>query len=263
MDENLVIGTAPESAAPVTPTEPAQTKGVDEAPDPKALESEIERLNKVREKAEEDAKYWRQQKVAARADFFKGRAEEPPPKPAETGPLPPRKEDFDDYDKYVDALTTYKTEKKLSEWRRDEERRQADTQRQAKVAGLQEKLNAGYQKYPDFEEVALDPTVPITQTVHDLLAESEAPEDVAYYLGKNRAEAVRIARLTPIQAAREIVRIEAEMKNTNPNPTNKKVTGAPPPIKPVGSNPTTSKPLEKMNQKEFEAEMQKRTGRRF
>lgn len=219
------------------------------------LEAKRLELEKVAKEAEEKAIYWRKQKAEARAEFFKGdKGREEPPRPKETppdiGPVP-RKEDFDDYDKYMEAVVDYRTQTKIAQWKKSEEEKGQQTEFQKKIEGLYDKLNRGYEKYPDFEEIARDPSVPITPVVRDILAESETPEDIAYYLGKNRTEAIRLSRMTPFAAAKEIGRIEMEIKKNQPtNEVN--VTKSPPPIKPLGSGETTAKDPEKMTQKEYE-----------
>jgi len=181
----------------------------------------------------------------------------------EIGP-PPKKEDFDDYDKYVEAVVEHRTNAKLAKWRKDEEEKSTQTEYQKKISDLYLRLNRGYEKYPDFEEVAKDQSVPITMVVRDILAESEIPEDVAYYLGKNRTEAIKIARMTPFAAAKEIGRIEMELKKNPVTPTQPKIPGAPPPIKPVGSSENVvSKDPAKMTQAEWEEEAKRRGMRRF
>ena len=114
------------------------------------------------------------------------------------------------------------------------------------------KLQRGFEKYEDFEDVALAETVPITPLVKDCLANCENPEDVAYYLGKNRAAAIKLSHMTPLAAAREIARIEFEIANKTPSATPTKTTKAPKPIKPVGSAGKVEKDPEDMDQKEFE-----------
>ena len=262
------VATGPDPAAPV-----------DAAPDPASLDPEVKRLNEVREKARKDAEYWRREKAQARADYFKSRQENvpytPPPAVSQPGePKAPSQEDFDDYKKYQDAhskyvqdLVDYRTTQKIRSWEADLTQRSAQVQYQQKMTGLQERINSGFEKYPDFEEVALAETVPISNLVMDVLSECESPEDVAYYLGKNRAEAIQISRMTPIAAARAISRIEMTLKQ-NPFPTTpgnplRRVTNAPPPPKPLGSTNSVGKDLEKMSQREFESEMEKRTGKRF
>ena len=269
-DEQENVVSQPETAEQKPPAEQ-----VDMTPDPASLAAEIDRLQKVREQREKEAKeaeekaiYWRKQKAESRADYFKGRDEPKPPEPVQPAQLtpPPRKEDFDDYDKYVEALTEHKTNVKIAQWRQEEESKRSQTSYQEKIQQLTAKLDEGYQAYPDFEEVVRDPSLPITAVIRDILAESEHPADVAYYLGKNRAEAIKVARMTPISAAKEIARIEDKImadKGNKPNPDIPKLPSAPPPIKPIGSSNTVGTPLEKMTQKEFEEEMVRRTGRRF
>jgi hypothetical protein len=244
----------------------AQPAQVDEPPDPASLSAEIERLKAVREKAEKDAEYWRRQKTEARADFFKTRGEQPrveTPAPDLTIPAAPNKEDFDDYDKFMDAKIDHATKVAQIKWNQEQERKASDTTRQDKLSTLREKIDAGPTIFPDFAEVVFDPTVPITQGVHELLAELDKPAEVAYYLAKNKAEAIAIARMNPRQAAVALGRIEARYMGTESATTVKKVTGAPAPIRPVGASQTVTPDLEKMTQKEFEAVMEKRTGRRF
>jgi hypothetical protein len=261
----------------VVPTEVEPKEKVDEQPvvSPE-LQAEIDRLEnrkleleKVAREAEEKAIYWRKQKAEARADFFKKGEEKPPEKEKvdlEIGPAP-KKEDFDDYDSYVAAIADYRAEIKKAEWLRDETTKNQQAEYQKKIENLYTKLEVGYTKYADFEEVAKDITVPITPLIRDILAESEHPEDVAYYLGKNRAEAIKLSRMTPFAAAREIARIEAEVAKAPPSPNQpnqpKKISDATPPIKPLGSSDTVTKDPNKMTQKEYETWAKERGMRHF
>lgn len=259
------------NAPQVTPAGEVPPGQVNEAPDPakvKAeLEAELAEIQKKRDKAKEDAAYWRQEKARARAEFFTGR--EAPPAAPPAAPVveieaPPKKEAFDDYDKYVEALTDWKVAKKAKEWEADQARKNSEAQQKTKVQALIDRLDTeGMKKYADFEDVARDPTLPITPVIRDVLAECEAPEDVAYYLGKNRQTAVQLSRMNPIQAARAVAMIEHEIKAARANPPEPKITKAPAPINPVGSVNAINKEIDKMSQKEFEAEMEKRTGYRF
>lgn len=251
---------------PVATAEEKTEETVDLAPDPATLKAEIERLQKVKQEAEEKAVYWRKQKAEARAEFFKEKGAErqaPPPEDLGMGPEP-KQEAFDDYQKYLDAKIAFEVNKAKTTWDREQARKQTEISHQDRMANLQTKIEEGYKKYADFEEVALDRTVPITPMIMEILSEAETPQDIAYWLGKNRAEAIRISRLSPISAAREIAKIEVEMARSGGNtPSQPKIPSAPPPIRPLGSSNTVERALDKMSQKEFEAEMEKRTGRKF
>jgi len=245
----------PEAPPEQAPDETEAERKPDDAPDPAALKAEIEELKKAKEAAKEAAQKWRREKAEARADYFKNREPAPATPPAAPAEIArPNPDSYDDYNDYVEALTDYKVEVKQQEWNRAEAQKAESTTHQKKMQTLQEKINAGYEKYPDFEDVALAETVPITPMVMEVLAETDNPDDVAYYLGKNRTECIRISKLTPIAAARAIANIETQLAgNADPAQPPKKTTSAPPPITPVGSSHRVQKDPAKMTQKEYEA----------
>ena len=263
--------TAPEVPPETPPVEPSGPPGEppapDEPPDPAALTAEMEELERKRQKLEEDAKYWRTEKARARADFFRDqKGAEPPATPPVTPTEPgtePHQGDFEDYSDYVKALTDYKVKQARTGWDADAAKKDETAEYQTKETALQVGLQKGFEKYPDFEEVALDITVPITETVKMVLAEKpETAADVAYYLGKNRSEAIQLSRMNPVQAARKIAEIEINIANNPASPPNK-TTNAPPPVTPVGSSNVIEKDEEKMTQKEFEAHRLAQGARRF
>jgi len=85
-------------------------------------------------------------------------------------------------------------------------------------------------KYDDFEQVAYNPTLRITDVMAQTIQASDLGPDLAYHLGSNPKEAERIARLPPFLQAKEIGKIEAKLAD---NPPVKKTTSAPAPIAPV------------------------------
>lgn len=274
MEEQII-----ESGAAITPEVPSGEVAsgqlpegkVDTPPDPAALRAEVERLEAVRKKAEEDARYWRQEKARARGDFFKGRQQDPeklPDIPVQDVAIgkEPQKDDFDDYEKYLDAKISFETSKARIQWDREQARKSQETEHQQKITKLQEKINLGFVEYPDFEEVAMNEMVPITPAVMEALAECDNPHKVAYYLGKNRAEAIQISRMTPMQTARALARIEVEIEKAGPsnapNQSNR-ITNAPPPIRPSGSSNVVGKDPEKMTQREYEDWRKTQGARRF
>lgn len=251
-----------EEQEPLTET-PEPEPVVDNAPEiTPEMQAAVERLKKL----QEDTKYWQQEKSRARADYFKSRPEthreEPPPKVEILEPEP-NKDDFDDYDKWVEAKIVHETKKAKVQWENEQRVMESKKSREQREKELSEKLAIGFEEYPDFDEV-YKVDVPITPIMKDILAELDEPHKVAYYLSKNRMDAIRIARLSPFKAAGELKRIEMEI-NKPENQTNKKrVTNAPPPIKPIVSGAADiSKDLEKMSPAEFEQYMLSRGAKRY
>ena len=85
-------------------------------------------------------------------------------------------------------------------------------------------------KYDDFEQVAYNPQLRVTDVMAETIKASDIGPDLAYWLGSNPKEADRISRLSPLLQAREIGKIEAKLAS---EPPQKKISSAPAPISPV------------------------------
>jgi len=85
-------------------------------------------------------------------------------------------------------------------------------------------------RYDDFEQVAYNPNLSVTETMAQSIQASDIGPDVLYWLGSNPKEADRIARLPPILQAKEIGKLEAGMASSPPV---RKTSTAPAPIAPV------------------------------
>lgn len=168
----------------------------------------------------------------------------------------PRKEDFQDYESYTEAIADWKAEQKATEKFEAFQRQlaeQSERQRmQAQAAEVQTRLMKGAEKYPDFHERVFDDSVPIDKPTAAAIAESEHSADISYHLATHREEAERIARLSPVKQVQEIAALEAKFRTPAP-----KTTNAPAPIAPVGPGASYKKSLETMTQQEFEAELAK------
>jgi len=88
-------------------------------------------------------------------------------------------------------------------------------------------------KYDDFEQVAYNPRLTVTDAMAQAIQAADNGPDIAYHLGSNPKEAERIARLSPLLQAREIGKIEAKLDAAPP--AVKQTTRAPQPINPVAS----------------------------
>jgi hypothetical protein len=92
-------------------------------------------------------------------------------------------------------------------------------------------------KYDDFDQVAYNPNLRVTDVMAETIKASDLGPDLAYWLGSNPKEADRISRLSPLLQAREIGKIEAKL---TAQPPQKKSSSAPEPIRPVSARAVNS-----------------------
>lgn len=122
-----------------------------------------------------------------------------------------------------------------------EERQAKEAQRQAHVHKQYQRLNDEFdrasEKYDDFDDVVRSDDMPFTPHVRDALLLVENPAEVAYQLGKNRAELERISQLHPLDQAREVNKLSFSLMGNHGKPTaNQKST----PMGSIRQNPAHS-----------------------
>jgi hypothetical protein len=130
---------------------------------------------------------------------------------------------FESPEAYAEALALQKAEELIA-------KREAAKQQSAVLESYQEREEAARDKYDDFEQVAYNPKLPITNVMAETIQSSDIGPELAYYLGSNPKEADRISRMTPLSQAKEIGKIEAKLAA---EPPVKRTTSAPAPISPV------------------------------
>jgi len=160
----------------------------------------------------------REQRKWEREQAQKQTAQPPAPPPE---PLKP--DNFADAQAYAEAIAERKAAELLAQ-------RAAEAERTATLEAYHDREEEARTKYDDFEQIAYNPKLPVTETMAQTIQASEIGPDVIYYLGSNPKEAERIARLNPLLQAREIGKIEAKLAS---NPPAKKTSTAPAPIAPV------------------------------
>ncbi|MGA7329694.1 MAG: hypothetical protein WBX25_35740 [Rhodomicrobium sp.] len=103
------------------------------------------------------------------------------------------------------------------------------------------------QKVPDFDAIAHNPNLTVTPIMADAIRESSRGAEIAYYLGKNPAEAAQIAGLPPVSQATAIARLEGRLSaSTN------SVSRAPHPVLTLsGRGGSAGKQLEDMDFDEY------------
>jgi hypothetical protein len=229
MDESqqeVIQAEVPEVPAPELEATAAPEPEVTDAPEEKPVEQAAkvftqEELDAAIGKrlAREQRKWEREQRLKAEEAKLKASV------PAELPPadsLPP--------EEYAELLAERKAAELLE--RREQARAQAELLEQ-----YHEKEEEARAKYDDFEQVAYNPKLPITDVMAQTIQASDIGPEMAYYLGSNPKEAERISRLSPFLQAKEIGKIEAKLSD---NPPVKKTSNAPAPIAPVTARTSSS-----------------------
>jgi len=130
---------------------------------------------------------------------------------------------FETTEAYADALAYQKAEELIA-------KREAAKQQSQILESYQDLEEEARAKYDDFEQVAYNPKLPITNVMAETIQSSDIGPELAYYLGSNPKDAERISRMTPLGQAKEIGKIEAKLAA---EPPVKRTTSAPAPISPV------------------------------
>ena len=130
---------------------------------------------------------------------------------------------FESPEAYAEALAYQKAEELLA-------KREAAKQQSQVIESYHEREEEARSKYDDFEQVAYNPKLSITNVMAETIQSSDIGPELAYYLGSNPKDAERISRMTPLGQAKEIGKIEAKLAA---EPPVKRTTSAPTPISPV------------------------------
>lgn len=274
-DGNAVEGTEGQTAdattTPVTEADTSATSGETPAVVP-PVEGEDKTPPGVRKRideitAQKHAERRAREAAEKEAAFLRGQLEvmkkgEPPP-PVVTDPTKPSLDNYENIESFTDAMMDWK----LSQSDREREARAAQATHQTAVQKRQATWGEQVTKvltdgrYPDFEAVAFNSTIPISASMAEVMQDSEKGVDIAYYLGKNREEAARIAQLPPLQAARAIGLIEAKL--TVPIAASVKVSSAPPPVTPISGKGGGEVDTSKMTDDEWHAHQKRERMKQF
>lgn len=209
-DEELAVAPAPEQEATAAPAPEVETPEDKPAEAPKTFtQEELDAI--VGKRLAREQRKWEREQAQRQAEVKANQA--PPPAP----------EDFADAAAYAEALAERKAQELLAQ-------REAAKQQAQLLEAYQDREEEARAKYDDFEQVAYNPNLPVTDVMAQTIQASDIGPDVIYWLGSNPKEASRIATMPPILQAREIGKIEAKLAS---NPPVKKTSTAPAPIAPV------------------------------
>lgn len=171
----------------------------------------------------------------------------------------PKEEDFDDYNQYLEQQADYlaaKAAEKLEQQSKAKEQQLALAEQQQlaqqRAEKFAERIQTEMTQYEGFMEKMNDPvftdiTHRMDQELIGLIQESDKATALTYHLATNIEVADQLSRLNPIHAARELALIEAKLEVPQPN----KISNAPDPIKPIGSNESAVKDPDQMSMDEW------------
>jgi len=182
----------------------------------KGVQPRIDELTRARREAEREASYWR-------GIAQQGQAQQSAP----AAPIKPTPDKYDDYGDFVEALTDWKTEQALAKrMEQDSTRKVAETRSQT----FAERQVATRAVLPDYDAVVGASETPIANHVGEALMESDRGPELAYHFAKNPDVLQNLNGMTPMQAAREIGKLEATLlTKTAPVVPSKKLSTTPAP----------------------------------
>jgi hypothetical protein len=153
-------------------------------------------------------------------------------------PSKPQVENFQNFDDYIEAIADWKVEKRLQQ--RDQAKKQ-ETLQESYDRQMKEARN----KYSDFEEAIADYDFHLLPNyAREALLHSNIGAELAYYIANNPEIGDNLAKLNPIDAVRQIGRLEAKLESENIGKKAVKVTQAPPPITPIKAQASKQRSLQ-------------------
>lgn len=229
-----------EEAANAVKEEPApQTGESAEAAEPKKAKGVQKRIDELTRTI-----YQERREKEQLMEMLKGQIK---PQSAQTENVP-KLEDFPSYDAFIDAKIDFQAskiaEKKFGDVERQKQIEKDKQSHEDSLRNWSSKVETARDKYEDFDDIVGNNNVPVSFAMSRAIMNSDSGTDIAYYLGKNPQEAIRISNLEPFASAREIGKIEAKLTSS---PAPKRPSAAPDPIIPVGSKERANRDPEKMS----------------
>ena len=248
-----------ESATSATEEQPGADPEVKKPP--KGVQKRLDELTRQREEAKELYEAEKAEKLRLMTLLENQTKVELPPETVEE-PARPSRADYVDDNAFMDAVSEY-VEKKadfLATKRQAEAEKQrqetevAEGQRIARETYL-ERVQKTQEQYADFKEVAERPDVMVSIPMAHAIVHHEQGPAIQYYLGKNPADAKRIANLDiPSQLVELGVIVATKLTSKGEEPKPKPVSAAP---RPLSANKPSETPVVKdpstMNMEEYKA----------
>lgn len=220
------------------------------------VQPRIDELTRKARENEREASYWKQ------------RFEQATAKPPEPPPAKPTPDKFADYSEYVEALTDWKAEEKVSKALESRDKATVEKQTvETRASKWAERVKEAIALEPDYDAVMKSAQVGIAQHVADELFSGDVDARVARHIALNPEIAEKLNAMPPTAAAREIGRMEARLPSAA-SPTSApnsetppetpalpaaRTSKAPPPVTPVRSGGSGKVDLAKLPMDEYMA----------
>ena len=144
---------------------------------------------------------------------------------------------FDNDADYIRAL--------VQEERAEQRRHEQFEQRKAQAAEVDKKSGNILEEAAKIGGFDIEEFIPLPAVFGDVVLESDMSAKIVAHLQKNPDEIDRIAKLSPARQAMEVGKLEEKLASMTA-----KKSGAPSPIKPLGSSPSQA-PLEKLSTEDY------------
>jgi hypothetical protein len=137
------------------------------------------------------------------------------------------------YAAYTADLAAYRALHQVESRRMVEEQRETEARetmrRQSLERAYVDKHEIAKAELPDFDKVVRAAALHVERDVAELIMESDHTARLEYYLAKNPNELTELNRMSPVQAAKRIGRLEAQLSPSAQN----RSTQAPAPLAPI------------------------------
>ena len=151
----------------------------------------------------------------------------------------PKREDYADYEAYLEARAEFKASQRAEKIVEERLKEREEKASKAKAEESDRELTKSWTvsvekaraKYDDYDEKVQDESFNPSPAMARAMLESDQKAEIAYYLASNPEEMERIAKLSPLRQAAEILKLEDKVSAKGPA---KKPSKAPAPIDPVG-----------------------------
>jgi DNA-binding HxlR family transcriptional regulator len=154
--------------------------------------------------------------------------------PPSQGSAKPERVEYPNEESFIDALTDYKLQKRIPEVQKQIAENKNTTESHKSFLAKEEQVRSQIEDYDEAIEDAAH--IPVQASVADAIISSDLGPQLRYYLATHVKQAEALNNMSAGAAAREIGKIESVLEAERVKKTSvKKVSNAPPPVKPVNS----------------------------